>query len=189
MAKLPPLNVRFGTPQECIDALQKAVADVKAATSVKRQQSGEAAFVLDGMNGSSVAITVVFPASKRKRAVLESDEPRPNGKAHLLFAHPSGGVPAAVLDGLREDGARERALQAHFPGKSFQSHDKLVEALVGKAWSVALKDPAARRPWAEEAERCGYSRSAADWETLKAAVAACSELTGFIASFAGKQVE
>ena len=180
-----PLNVRYGTPAECIAALQKAVADVKAATSVKRQQSGEVEFVLDGMNGSSVAVTVVFPASKRKRAVLESDETRPNGKAHLLFAHTSGGVPGAVQDGLRGDGARERALEAHFPGKAFQSDDKLIEALVGKAWSVALKDPAARRPWAEEAERCGYSRSAANWEALKNAVAACSELTEFIASFAG----
>jgi hypothetical protein len=183
------VNVRFGTPRECIDALQKAVVDVKEAISVKRQQSSEVEFVLDGMNGSSVTVTVVFPqssASKRKRAVLESDEPRPNGKAHLLFAHPSGGVPEAVQDGLQKDGARERALQAHFPGKAFQNDDKLVEALVGNAWSVALKDPAARRPWAEEAERCGYSRSAANWETLKAAVAACKELTGFIAGFAGK---
>ena len=145
--------------------------------------------MLDGMNGSSVAFTVVVPASKRKRAVLDGDEPRPNGKAHLLFAHPSGGVPEAVQDGLREDGARERALDAHVPGKAFQSDEKLVEALVGKAWSVALKDQAARRPWAEEAERCGYSRSAADWETLKNAVAACGELTEFIAGFAGKQAE
>jgi hypothetical protein len=188
MDKLP-LNVRYGTPAECIAALQKAVADVKAATTVKRQQSSEVEFALDGMNGSSVSFTVVFPASKRKRAGLESDEPRPNGKAHLLFAHPSGGVPEAVQAGLREDGARERALAAYFPDKAFQSDDKLIEALVGKAWSVALKDPVARRPWAEEAERCGYSRSAADWETLKNAVAACSELTGFIASFAGKQAE
>lgn len=172
-----------GTPEQ----FQHLVDEVKQQAAVRREQSTPVTFELKGVTGS-VKLTLVFPksvfAAKRKRASVESGELRPDGKAHLLFAHPDGGVPAAVAAGLEREGARQRASDVHFQGKVFANDAKLVEALVGKAWSVALNDAKARQPWTDEAARCKYSRLHADWAALQTAAAESPELKNFIDGFA-----
>lgn len=182
---LPQAVAWVGTPEH----FQQLVDDVKRQTAVRREQNTPVTFELKGVTGS-VSLTLVFPksvAAKRKRPTVEGGELRPDGKPHLLFAHRLGGVPEAIQAGLEREGARQRASNMHFQGKVFTDDGKLVEALVGKAWSVALKDATARQPWKDEAVRCNHSRLNVRWDGLKTAAAASQELKAFIDGFAADE--
>jgi hypothetical protein len=182
---LPHAVAWVGTPEQ----FQQLVDDVKRQTAVRREQNTAVTFELKGVTGS-VSLAIVFPksvAAKRKRTSVESGELRPDGKPHLLFANRLGGVPEAIQAGLEHEGARQRASNMHFQSKVFTDDGKLVEALVGKAWSVALKDATARQPWKDEAVRCNHSRLNAHWDGLKTAAAASQELKAFIDGFAADE--